>query len=161
MSSTSLMYWQEKLYKGAPRTMTFEYEITGAKAVSPLIQGIPVLSSFDAITQPTIDTFLGTSSEFTTAKFDAVAMGVDAFGIIVDMAGQVQQFLSAYITVYSGANGATVVPEGIKQAGLTDSTLATEAALSSLGNLGFRGIVAGLDALGSGLIKIELNWISK
>lgn len=163
MSATSLMYWQEKMLKSQPREVVLLYEITGAKAVSPLIASLPALVTFDAIAdQSTIDNFLGTSSEFTIAKFDATAMGTDAFGGVVAMLGQADLAVHMVARIYSTAGGVVEAINAVKAvSSLTDSSLTVQYAKGSDGNLGFRLVSTGLDALTSGLIEVRLGWISK
>lgn len=162
---TSLFYWNSALGKTLSRELVLRYEITGATTVSPLVQGLPCLPTFAALTQQTIDDFLGSSSEFTAAQFDATSMGADAFGGIVNLAGQVQYLQSMEAMCYSAAAGDTLVSRGVKSiATLQDSTLASECAVSSLGNIGFKvdfGNVPDFDALTAGMILIKLAYISK
>lgn len=166
MADTSLMYWQEKLGKTQPRVLRLEWEITGAKTVAPLVPGIPALTAFDAIaSQAVIDGFLGTTNEFLLAAFDATSMGADAFAAIVNVAGQAQKLTKVVATCYSGTGGATKVERAVKSSSaLTASTLATEAAVGANGNLAVKvdfGNTPDFDGLTSGLIVLELYWISK
>ena len=166
MSDTSLMYWQEKLGKTQPRVLRLEYEITAAKTVSPLVPGIPAITSFDAIAaQSTIDNFLGTTNEFLVTAFDATAMGNDTFAAIANMSGQVQRITKVVASCYSGTAGSTHVFRVVKSsAALTASTLATEAAVGANGNVAVKvdfGNTPDFDALTAGLIVLEIYWISK
>jgi len=166
MSDISLMYWSEKLGKTQTRCLRLEYEITAAKTVSPLIPGVPALVTFDALSsQAQIDAFLGTSSEFLLAAFDATSMGADAFGGLVALQNQGAKFSHMVAKCYSGTGGATLVERAVKSSSaLTASTLATECAIGANGNLGFKvdfGNTPDLDALTAGLIVIELYWVSK
>lgn len=163
MTATSLMYWQEKLGKTQPRSATFLWEITAAKTISPLVPGIPVLSTFDALaSQAVIDDFLGTTNEFLLAAFDATAMGTDAFAVIVNMAGQVDKVLSAKFATYSGTAGVTEALNCIKSSSsLTASSLSAEFAKGANGNMAARFVSTGLDALTAGILRVDLSWISK
>lgn len=169
MSDSSLMYWSEKMGKSQPRILTFTWEITGAKAVTEHPQGIPVLYSFDALTQAQIDAFLTTpyvtsSSEFTLAEFDATSMGTDAFGGIIDMKGQADDVLwiDSKTNLDPTADG-LLHNSDVAVSSLSDSTLANniEVALGSAGNIGFKQTVTGLDAATNGMIMIQIGWISK
>lgn len=160
MSGSSLMYWNEKLGKTQPRVVKFVYKINGAGDIALITPGGPALSSFAALSQATIDAFLGNSLEFTAAQFDATAMGVDSLAIIVNMAGQADKFTQAKVRMY-GADGALDIEEQMQVLGLTDSTLATEAELGANGNMALRAIVTGIDALAAGTIEVELEYISK
>lgn len=161
MSSTSIMYWNEKLPKTQPRTLKFMYDITGAKAMTSLVSGIPVLHSFDAIaSQAVIDDFLGSSSEFALAKFDATAMGTDAVAFIIDMKGQAAKILSAKVSSILAA-GTVDVSKQVQSSTLTASTLETKSELSSLGNIAVKAVLTGLDALTDGTVLVEVEWIAK
>lgn len=163
MTDTSLMYWQEKLGKTQPRYARFAYEITGAKAVSSLVPGIPALSAFDAVaSQAVIDDFLGTTNEFLLAAFDATSMGTDAFAVIVNMGKQVDRLLYAKAQTHSGTNGLTALTSAVKSSSaLTASTLASECAKGSFGNMAAKFVLTGVDALTAGIIVVELAWVSK
>ena len=169
MSATSLMYFQEKLGSTQPYILTFTWEITGAKAVSETPQGIPVLYSFDALTQAQIDAFLTSptvtsSSEFTEAMFDATSMGTDAFGGIINMREQADDVLwiRSECNLDPTADGA-LFNSDVKVSALSASTLANniEVAVSSAGNIGFKQTVTGLDAATNGIIIIQIGWLPK
>ena len=162
MADTSLMYWQEKLGKTQPRNLRLTWEITGTKTVVSLVPGIPVLATFDAIaSQAVIDDFLGTSSEFTAAQFDATSEGTDAFAVIVNMTKQVDRLLMASMRVLSGTNNTTEARTAAKGNVLNATTLATEAAKGSFGNMAAKFVSTGIDALTSGLVIVEFHWVAK
>ncbi len=165
MADTSLFYWQEKFGKTQPRMMILEWQITAAKTVSTVPMGTPVLTTFDAIaSQSTIDNFLGTSSEFTIAQFDATSMGNDAFGCIINTAGQVSSALGFEISCYSSAGLTTEVRRFSGSNGLTASTLETALGVGAYGNLAFKvdfGNTPDFDGLTSGYILAKIYWISK
>ena len=159
--TTSLYFSNEKLQKTQPRTLKFLYDITGAKAISPLVMGIPVLHSFDAIaSQDVIDDFLGSSSEFAVAKFDATSLGTDAIAFIIDMKGQAYKCLTAKVSSIL-ATGVVDVSKQFQFSSLTASTLETKAELSSAGNIAIKAVLAGLDALTDGTVLVEVEWIAK
>lgn len=168
MSGTSLMFFQDKMGKTQPQILTFIWEITGAKAVTPKPQGAPTLYSFDAITQASIDAFLTTpylasSSEFTAAQFDATSMGTDAFGAIIDMSGQCDSalYIDAMVNVATGTAG--IIHNTNALPGLVDSTLAADVEfdVSTPGNLAFKLLASGLDAATAGSIIIQIGWLAK
>lgn len=165
MTATSLFYWQEKLQKTDPRILCLQWQITAAKTVSPLFAGLPALTTFDAITsQSTIDNFLGTSSEFTIAQFDATSMGNDAFGVIVNMGGQMSAIGAMDAQCSSGTGLATIVTRRAIAGTLTASTLETAVQIGSSGNLGLKidfGNTPDFDGLTSGLIVVEVSWVAK
>lgn len=167
--STSLMYFQEKMGKTQPQILTFTWDITGAKTVSETPQGIPVLYSFDVLTQAQIDAYLTTayvtsSSEFDGLAFDATSMGTDAFGGIISMREQADEVL--WIDSQCNLDPTTdglVHNSDVAVAALTNSALANniEVAVSSPGNIAFKQTVTGLDAATNGMIRITIGWLSK
>jgi hypothetical protein len=168
MSSEALSYSQEKLGLTQARILNFTWEITGAKAVTETPQGIPVLYSFDAITQAQIDAFLTTpfstsSSEFDGDAFDATSMGTNAFGGIIDMRGQAMDaiWIDSQCNLDPTTDG-LVHNSDVKVATLSTTALADniEVAVSSAGNLAFKQTVTGLDAATDGLIRIQIGWLS-
>ena len=163
MADTSLMYYSSLLGKQQPRTLVFQFSITGAATFSEVNPPFAVLSTNAAIaTQAVIDTYLGTTNEFLVAAFDATAMGVDAFAIIANLGGQAYQLTAARARTASGTGGGTVVSREVqKSATLTASSLTSEAALGANGNVAARFVLTGLDALTSGLITVELDIVAK
>lgn len=163
---TSLTYWSDKLGKTLPRTLRLEFQITGAGTSSLVTSGAPVLTTYGAFaSQAVIDGYLGTTNEFLLAAFDATSMGADAFGGIINMENQVARVTSMTAICYSGTGGSTRVERTVQaSSALTASTLTSEVARGSAGNIGFKvdfGNTPDFDALTSGLIVIEINWISK
>lgn len=155
----SLVYWSEKLPKTQPRMLKLVYQINGAKDATEVVPGGAALVGFDAITQAAINAHLGTSSEFTTAQFDATSMGTNAFGGVINMAGQCQR------VVYMDARFVDTTEQDSEivkvSDSLTDSTLQTEVAAGANGNIGFKAELTGVDAATSGMIIIDIAWISK
>lgn len=165
MSQASLMYWQDQLGKVDPRVTRLHYTITGAKACKPVVSNAASLVAFDAIaSQSVIDDFLGTTSEFAVAAFDATAMGADAFAAIVNMKGQVKTLVQVVARCYSGTGGSTLVTRQALGGTLAASTLETAAAKGANGNVAVKvnfGDTPDFDGLTSGTIEIEIHWISK
>jgi len=165
MAGPGFFYWNEKLQRTVPQTLLLQWQITAAKTVAPLFQGLDTLTLFDAVSgQAAINSFLGTTDEFTAAQFDATSMGADAFGVIVNMKGQAAAVGALEVTCYSGTGGATAVTRAVVAAGLTASTLETAAALGSQGNLALKvdfGNTPDFDGLTSGLIVARLTWLPK
>lgn len=178
MAGPGLIYFNPALY-GREDELILKWSITAAKTVSPLpINNSAVYAFQDAISsQSTINNFLGSTTEFTTTQFDSTAMGTDAFGCLINMSGesanvsgtisstttraQASSVLALQISMYSGSNGATVVSEGVVAVStLTDSSLSTQIACGSAGNIAFRAILSGYDALTSGLIVAKIHWVS-
>lgn len=154
-----IFYWQEKVGKTNPHVLQCCFQITGAKTVSQIPMGQPVLTSFDAISaQSTIDDFLGTSSEFNYLAFDATSMGTDAFACIVDLNRQAASLVYAEAVLDDGTNVRRAVPA---VATLTNTSLTSQAAAGSSGNLAARMILTGLDAATSGIVVVRFHFISK
>jgi len=146
----------------------WRFDITAAKTQSPLpIDDSSAYTGFDAadFTQAIINSHLGTSGEFTAAQFDATAMGNDAQGILIDMGGQCEELVLVKAHCYSGTAGATLVEREFKSSStLTDSTLQSEAAVGSSGNIGIKiawGNTPDFDALTAGQVIIEVHWRAK
>jgi hypothetical protein len=146
----------------------FRFTITGTNTVTPLpIDDASCLEgqAAGAFTQAIIDAHLGTSSEFTAAQFDATSMGADAQGIIINMAGQVDELLMFEGICYSATGGATQsMVADIDTATLTDSSLQTECALGANGNVGVKvdwGNSPDFDGLTAGQIIIRIHWRAK
>jgi hypothetical protein len=172
----SIFYTNDKHGKTQARFLNFTFNITAAKTVSVFPRGCEVLSTFDALTQPVIDAYLGTTSEFTAAQFDATAMGTDAFGGLINMtgfstpqgtgafsypAGQAASVVSLNVSLKSGTNFATIVQSNaFGPTGLTASTLAAGCAVGANGNIAFRSVLTGLDVLTSGIITVTVGWIA-
>lgn len=174
MADQALFYWNPSFGKTQPRYLTLAWQITAAKTVSQLPMGTPVLTTFDAIaSQTTIDNFLGTSSEFTIAQFDATAMGNDTFGCIINMSGnsasgsgtgQASSAIGFEVSCYSASGFTTEVRRASLNAGLTASTLETAMGVGASGNMAFKvdfGNTPDFDGLTSGLILAKIYWISK
>ncbi len=165
MADTSLFYWNDKFGKTNPRELKLIWEITGAKTVSTVPMGTPVLTAFDAIaSQATINNFLGTTDEFLIVDFDATAMGNDAFACIINMANQAQALLGFEIECYSDATFTTLVTRASLNKGLTASTLETACELGEDGNIAFKvafGNTPDFDGLTAGMIVATVYWISK
>jgi hypothetical protein len=158
--------------------LVLPFNITGAKASSPVpLTNSAVYNFYDAIaSQSTIDTFLGTSSEFTTTQFDSTTMGNDAFGVLINMGsvggisgvtnnqGQASSVLFMEASCYSGTGGSTAVTRVVQaSATLPNSTLGTAVAVGAYGNIGLTvdfGNTPDFDGLSSGTIVIKLYWQS-
>lgn len=161
--SASRVLWNDALDRAQPFILRLAWKVTAAVTVSNLYdcQGSAVLTAFGAISaQSTIDTFLGTTSEFDYLAFDATALGADIMAGIVNMNGQCQKLLWMEATCSSGTAGATKVVVGnYASSALTASTLVTECAKGSSGNVAFKanfGNSPDFDALTDALITVDL-----
>lgn len=166
MSNMSLAYYQDQFGKAVPHKLVLEFKLTAAKTASALVANSACLLAFDAIaSQAVIDAHLGTSSEFAVAAFDATAMGNDTFAAIVNMGGQCKELTRVVAKCYSGTGGSTLVERCVQaSSSLTASTLATEAAKGSSGNVAVKvdfGNTPDFDALTSGTIVLEIYWLAK
>lgn len=160
----SIMPYNEAFIKGAPRLLSLVWNISGAVTVAsrPLGMAPSLLVTFGAIaSQSVIDTFLGTTDEFSYLAFDATSMGTDAMGVIVNMKGQAGDLLMVQSTCSTGAT--TVIQKlALKSSTLTDTSLTTEAALGADGNLAYKVVWANsFDGFTSGMIRSDLYFIAK
>ena len=163
MSQTSLVYTNEKMLKTQPRPLKFIYNITAAKTNSPIPVGSGSFTAYDALSQATIDAYLGTSSEFLAAAFDATAMGANEFAVLMDMKGQCGKILGAKIE-YWDATGATlnIQLKSWAVTTLTASTAANECAVGAYGNIAVKFTdVTGLDAATTGYLIVTIDWVAK
>lgn len=164
MGDTSLFYYQDQLLKVNPRVLLLEYNITGAKAVSPIISNSASYVFFDALSsQSQVDDFLGTEDEFLYTAFGSTAMGTDAFAGLVNMGGpngQAKLVTQVIVRSYTGSNGATQA-SAQSQAAAMANTLSTKVEVGDYGNIAFQSVVSGLDALTSGTVVVEIHWIPK
>lgn len=172
-ADTPNFYRNEKHPKTQVRELVFQFQITAAKTIVPLPRGLDVLTAFDALTQQQIDDYLtrpfdgytsSVTTGFTAAQFDATAMGANMFGGIVNMNQQASYLAAARLHVYSGTspNFSTLAATSVLGTqGLSASTAENGLGLSPMGDIGFRFLSTGLDALTSGIIRVEIDWISK
>lgn len=164
MGDTSLFYYNDQLLKVNPRILRLEYNITGAKASSPIYSNSASYTFYDALSsQAQVDDFLGTEDEFLYTAFGSTAMGTDAFAGLVNMGGASGQ--AAVVTQmiaksFTGSNGATQVIVQTQAAAMAN-TLLSKVAVGAYGNIAFQTVIAGLDALTSGTIEIEIHWVPK
>lgn len=162
MSVTSLFYYQDQYAKACPRRSRFVWNISGAKTAALIIPQSGVLSTFDAIaSQAVIDGFFGSTNEILLDKYDATAMGTDAFGVLLNFNGQLQSIVLVEGYTSTSTGGATLVNRVTQAAGLTASTLQTAAVCTSSGNAGLKFIFTSVDGLTSGQIVVDVSWISK
>lgn len=162
-NSASLLYWNERVQMSQPRELKLTFSITAAKTVTDTGRS-PTLTAFDAISaQSTIDNWLGTTNEFLLAAFDATAMGADTMAGIVNMSGQCAEVYSMTARCYSASN--TLVTRYVEDSSaLTASTLQTEIAKGTNGNIAFKvdfGNTPDFDGLTAGTIEIVILWRSK
>jgi hypothetical protein len=162
-NATSLTYWSDRIQSSQPRVLKLLYTITAAKTVTDMGRS-PTMTTFDtAFTQAQIDAHLGTTSEFLLTAFDATAVGADVFGGIINMDGQAAEVYHMVAKCYSATN--TLVTRQCEDvATLTASTLATEIAKGTNGNIAFKvdfGNTPDFDGLTAGTIEIEILWRSK
>lgn len=163
MSQTSLVYANEKHAKTQPRQLIFRLDVTGAKTSQFVPVGADALVAYDAIaSQDVIDDYLGTSSEFLLAAFDATAMGANCLGLLVNMKGQAAKVLGASVKFFTEAGVVAVDLNAKAVSALTASTAASECAVGADGNIGVKFLtITGLDAATDGYLVIEIHWVAK
>jgi hypothetical protein len=162
MSSNTLVYTSDKLERGEPVTTNLIYRITGAKTISDNAANAANVFFDTGITQATVDAFLGTTNEILIAGFGSTAMGTDAFGGIIDMGGQCTQLINIELRVFSGTSTATKTT-GLAWGSATalPNTLTSDAQLGANGNIGFKVVVTGVDAITDGMIEVIIKWRAK
>ncbi len=162
MAEPGIFLYQDKFGKTQPRELILNWKITAGVTVVGLPLGAPVLTTFGAIAaQATIDSFLGTTSEFDYLAFDATSMGADGMGVIINMAGQAARLDGFKITAYSGTGGATLYSAGAWNNGIAATTLQTACALGANGNIALKvsfNQSGNFDALTSGFINATIYW---
>ncbi len=164
MSGVNLTYYNDQWMKTDPNVTTLFFQITAAKTVQSVPIGPPVLATFDALTQPQIDGFLGTTLEYTAAQFDATSMGTDAFAVLVSMQGQAAAAVAAEIELYS----TTTAAGSQLRAACASSTITSSALAADIqyqrginGDLAVKSVLTGVDVLTAGLIVLKLYWIAQ
>ena len=160
-NSQPIFYTNEKHAKSQIRTLEYVFQITAAKTIVPFPRGAEVLSTFDALTQAQIDAYLGTTNEFLVGLFDATSMGTDAFGGLINMAGQASTVVACDIISKTGTGLATqVISSSFGGSTMASSSLTAGCAVGANGNIAFRGVMTGVDALTSGVIYVKISWIA-
>jgi len=162
MSQVSLFHYQDQYQKGLCRRDVFVWDITAAVTASLNPPQSGVLTTFGALTQATIDAFLGSTTEINALAYDATSMGADAMGAIFNYNKQVQSVSNVVCRCFSASD--TIVTRQVKPAGLTNTSLETAAVVTSLGNIGLKinwGDTPDFDALTAGLIEVTISWVSK
>ena len=164
MSGPSLFYWQDQWGKVQPQVLRLQYNITGAKACSPIVPNSASYVFYDALSsQSQVDNFLGTTNEFLYTVFGSTAMGNDAFAGLVNMAGQASSVVQIVARCYSNTGGSDLVTRQSQSLAIADS-LQTAVQCGADGNIAFQvsfGNTPDFDGLTSGTIDIEIHWISK
>lgn len=147
--------------------LQFLFEVTGAKAAR-LITPIPEATfGFDtpgsataALGQTTIDNLLGSTNEVLAATaFGSTALGTDAFGFVINCAGQVKSVKAATITSNVGSSGASVSASCLGQTSALPNTLPALARVQKTtnGNLAGQFVLAGLDSATAGVILVTVH----
>ena len=143
-----------------PEVIDIILKITGAKTAVPVTPGVEIISGADAgsFTQVAADALLGTGDiAAVTTSFGSTRMGVDAFGIIVGLDGNVRELIAVETTVQVAAGASAVYSCAGQTTALTDA-LANKAAfaITPLGNVYGSVTAANLDAAVSGFIHIKI-----
>lgn len=134
---------------GLQKSQVHEFEFlfttdSGAVSLSSANLAAPITfgtATGGTLSQDTIDALLGSEDEVIAATaFGATAMGIDAFGFVLNCGGQVAS-LQALIFAETAAAEAIVIPSGSAM----PDTLTNGAYLTSEGNIAGRIIITGLD----------------
>ena len=159
--------WNDRLALSQYYCLSFAWQITGAKAVTLLNAGAPIAYDFDAglDTLAEITALLPnmTTDEFVAATaFGSTAMGTDAFGFVIDMAGELGgspgqarrvRWVEAYV---QGASSACLCALFPGQTTALTNALTNQCTVGSLGNIAGHFVVTGLDALTSGSMALKI-----
>lgn len=137
------------------------FNITGAKAASVVGDTPRITFGFDdpatatsALGQTTVDRLIGANQVDCATAFGATAMGLNAFGFVLDCAGQIanasgiRAMLSAGTPVWAAGGAVTTLPNTLAASG--------RLAVTPNGNLAGQLVISGLDAATSGLLVVEL-----
>jgi hypothetical protein len=160
MSGPSSMYFSPGLQSAQAEVLTLIWQITAAKTIVPVPLNFTVLTTFDGFSaQSQIDNFLGTSSEFLLADLDAGTMGANMFACLVNMQGQASAASLMRTTIYSTATNSfdTQTLAGVFESALSNAS-ASEFQVGAYGNMAFKVLATGLDALTAGAIVTDLFW---
>lgn len=148
-NAASIAYSADMVQKLDPYFLDFSVVPDGSAGFTLALAtlGYPVLLSGAAITQATVDAFLGSSSEIAaTTAFGATAMGTDSMAFIVNMQNQVKSALWVESIFYASTRLFNyIVGQGTDSTVLAN-TLTQGFVVTSLGNIYGRIIVSGLDA---------------
>jgi hypothetical protein len=157
----------DKLARSQMQEVSFYIKITGAKTNASLaLINNPLLPGYDAadLTQTLVEAFLGhTSTAPCSSIFDSTSMGTDAFGAVIDMAGQCDILYGVQCTVVQTAGGTPANSDQLIQAsqgGMTGTSL-TSACASYDGDVYIRVIAGNLDSATAGYLRIRVLFKAK
>jgi hypothetical protein len=158
-----IRYYSDTVESGQFVETKFLFSVATGGVLTPLNAAGACYTTAGAIgTQSTIDTFLGTTSEFNYLAFDATSLGTDAEGFIINMGGQVDKLVGVRIISNAGTAGVTVVENFVAaSASLTNTTLSTQWAKGADGNVAGRYVGSGFDSLNGTLLEVTLYWYAK
>lgn len=157
----SLTLTQSQLASSQPHTLILAFTITAGVPTQLLTSGkLPAIFGVAAgdFTQAAVNALLGsagTDEIDTSVAFGSTAMGVDAFGFVLDCDGQVEDVLGLESTLYAVEQDNFVG----KVTSLPD-TLTEGLFITPAGNLAGRVIPTGLDAA-TGTLVIKIHFFSK
>lgn len=164
MSLQALTLVDSRLAASQPHAIKLFFTITagaptliGTKNLPPIVYGVAA----GDFTQAAVNAMLGLDSTTSTAEIDttvafgSTAMGVDAFGFVLNCGGQVDSVIGMEATLYDAEQDNFVAEVTSLPDTLTEGLLVTP-----LGNLAGRVIPTGLDAE-TGQLVITIYFHSK
>lgn len=157
----ALTLTQSQLAASQPHTLTLAFVVTSG-AVTQLLTSskLPIIFGTAAgdFTQAAVNALLGSSGTDeidTSVAFGSTAMGVDAFGFVLDCDGQIKDVIGLESTLYAVEQDNFVPKVASLPNTLTEGLLITPA-----GNLAGRVIPTGLDAA-TGYLIVKIHFFSK
>jgi hypothetical protein len=157
VQAASRAYMSADLQRFEPVTLDFFIQnASETLSLDSKIAGYPILFSSAAITQATVDAFLGSTNEIAaTTAFGATAMGTDALGFVINMKGQASSALWMEVAAYQTTNLLYLVEGNGTSTTVLPDTLTSGFAVTSLGNIYGRIVATNLSTQ-SGNIKFQL-----
>lgn len=157
----ALTLTQSQLAASQPHTLTLAFVVTSGVVTQLLTKNLPPIifgTTAGAFTQAAVNALLGSSGTDeidTSVAFGSTAMGVDAFGFVLDCDGQIENVIGLESTLYAVEQDNFVPKVSSLPDTLTEGLLVTPA-----GNLAGRVIPTGLDAA-TGYLIIKIHFFSK
>jgi hypothetical protein len=163
MSSKLYQLFEDKLASHQKVDIEVAYVITGAKTGRFILPAPLAIVGYDTgdFSQAAIDALLGTTNEFIAATaFGATAMGTDALGLVLGLAGQAAVTAECFMHMSANIGGTAVAVPVVKgQVSALPNTLATSPRMQvgANGNLAIQAVITGLDAATSGMVTFRLS----
>jgi len=164
MGLQSLTLFNSQLAASQPHVITLAFTVTSGTVTQLLTKDLPPIifgTAAGSFTQAAVNALLGVSDSAsteeinTTVAFGSTAMGVDAFGFVLDCDGQIETVVGMESTLYPTEQDNFVPKVSSLPDTLTEGLLVTPD-----GNLAGRVIPTGLDSA-TGQLIIKILFFSK